>query len=182
MIASRSLIAASFAVAAMSAGAPAWAGDHGWRTAADVGVAGLVAGALGTTAAKDDWTGAGQFALDEGTTIAVTYGLKHAFPEMRPNGRNDQSFPSGHTAVSFAAAGYLQDRYGWRVGAPAAAVAAFVGVARIKSRDHHWYDVLAGAALGEGAALAFTRPYDSSVRVVPWATSHGAGLSLAARF
>jgi membrane-associated phospholipid phosphatase len=174
--------AAVAALAMLATAGSAEAGDHGWRTVADVGVGGLAAAVLGKAAADDDWTGAGQFAWSEGATAATVYGLKHAFPEERPNGRDRRSFPSGHTAVSFAAAGYLQDRYGWEFGLPATAAATLVGIARVRSHDHHWYDVVAGAAVGEGMALVFTRPRDSSVQILPWAGGHGAGVSLAARF
>ncbi|HEX7945528.1 MAG TPA: phosphatase PAP2 family protein [Phenylobacterium sp.] len=174
--------AGAAALALLMAGGPAAASDHSWQTVADVGVISLTAASLGTTAWERDWTGAKQLGLDVGATAATTWGLKHAFPEERPNHDNRRSFPSGHTAVSFAEAGYLQQRYGWQVGLPATAMAALVGYARVRSHDHHWYDVVAGAAVGEGYALVFTRPHDQNVRVVPWADSHGAGFALAARF
>jgi membrane-associated phospholipid phosphatase len=50
----------------------------------------------------------------------------HALPELRPNGRNNRSFPSGHTSISFAAASYLHQRYGWEVGVPATFAAGLV--------------------------------------------------------
>ncbi|MBW8815457.1 MAG: phosphatase PAP2 family protein [Caulobacterales bacterium] len=161
---------------------PAAASDKGWRTVADVGLGGLAAAALGETAYERDWTGGKELALSLGVTEAETYGLKHAFPERRPNGRNNQSFPSGHTSLSFAAAGYLQERYGWQVGLPATAVATLVGVARVQSHDHHWYDVAAGAAIGELTAHLLTKPHDDNVRFLPWADTQGAGFTLLARF
>ncbi len=160
---------------------PAAAGD-GWRTAADAGVAGLAILAAGKTTAESDRAGAGQLALSLGATAGSAAVLKRALPEMRPNGRNDRSFPSGHTAVAFAAAGYLHQRYGWEWGVPAAAIATMVGVARIRSHDHHWYDVVAGAALGEATAFLITKPRDDGVVIMPWTTRSGAGVSLAARF
>lgn len=164
------------------AASPALAGDRGWSRASDVGVAALVAAAFGTSAARRDWQGDQELALSLGATALESYGLKAAFPEQRPNGRNDKSFPSGHTAISFAAAGYLQQRYGWQVGLPATAAAAFVGLARVEGRQHHWYDAAAGAAVGEATALLITHPVDDNVRFLPWADSHGAGFALAARF
>ena len=161
---------------------PAAGGDHGWQTVADVGVTGLAVSALGASAWQDDWKGAGQWGLSAGATAAETWALKHTIHETRPNERDDHSFPSGHTSVAFASAGYIQQRYGWRAGLPATAVAALVGVARVESHDHHWYDVVAGAALGELNAFVFTSPLNERVQVFPWADSHGAGVSLAARF
>ena len=161
---------------------PAAAGDKGWQTVADIGVVGLSAGALGASVWQDDWKGAGQLGLSLGATEAETWALKHTIHETRPNGDNRRSFPSGHTAIAFADAAYLQQRYGWGVGAPATAMAALVGFARVESHDHHWYDVVAGAALGEVTAITLTTRRNQQVRVVPWADSHGAGFSLAARF
>lgn len=161
---------------------PAAASDQSWKTAADIGAAGLMVTALGASAYQQDWRGAEQLGLSLGATAAATYGLKHAFPERRPDGSDLRSFPSGHTSMSFASAGYLQQRYGWQAGLPAALAASFVGFARVKSHDHHWYDVVAGAALGEATAFLITSPYNDRVQIVPWADSHGAGVSLAARF
>lgn len=174
--------AGAIALALAAVAGRADASDKSWRTVADVGVGGLAAVALGETAIEHDWDGAKDLGLSLGVTEAATYGLKHAFPEQRPNGRGDRSFPSGHTALSFASAGYLQERYGWQVGLPATAVATLVGIARVQSHDHHWYDVVAGAALGEATAHFLTKPHDDKVRFLPWADSQGAGFALLARF
>lgn len=78
---------------------------------------------------------------------AVTYGLKYAVDEERPNGE-DGSFPSGHAAMTFAGAEFIRKEYGWAWGAPAYAAAGFVGWSRVATEDHWWHDVLAGAAIG----------------------------------
>jgi len=176
------LTATLIAVAAVGTASPCRAGDHDWKVASDVGQAALVAFALGDTAWRGDWSGEKQLALSVVATEAETFGLKHAFPEMRPNGRNNRSFPSGHTSISFAAAGYLHQRYGWQVGAPATIAAGLVGLARVEAHEHHWYDAMAGAALGETTAFIITRPRDDKVMLLPWADSHGAGVNLYARF
>ena len=150
--------------------------------ASDIGEASLVAFALGATAQQRDWSGGRQLALSLAATEAETYGLKHAFPETRPNGRNNRSFPSGHTSISFASAGYLHQRYGWKVGVPATLAAGLVGLARVEAREHHWYDAVAGAALGEATAFIITKPRDGRVMLTPWADSRGAGFGLYARF
>ncbi|WP_293907616.1 phosphatase PAP2 family protein [Phenylobacterium sp.] len=178
----RTMMMACAAAALAGAAGPAAASGHGWQTVADVGLAGLLASAAGATAYEHDWKGAEQLGLSLAATEAETWGLKHAFPERRPNGSDRRSFPSGHTSLSFAAAGYLQQRYGWEAGLPAAAVAGLVGFARVKSHDHHWYDVVAGAAIGEATAFLLTSKHDDKVQILPWADSHGAGFSLAARF
>jgi membrane-associated phospholipid phosphatase len=80
-------------------------------------------------------------------TTSVTYGLKYAVDEERPNGK-DGSFPSAHTAITFAGAEFIRKEYGWAFGAPAFAAASFVGWSRVETRDHWWHDVAAGAAIG----------------------------------
>lgn len=80
-------------------------------------------------------------------TGTMTYGLKFAVDEERPNGE-DGSFPSGHTAITFAGAEFIRKEYGWGWGAPAYAAASFVGWSRVATDDHWWHDVLAGAAIG----------------------------------
>jgi membrane-associated phospholipid phosphatase len=80
-------------------------------------------------------------------TGAMTYGLKYAVDEERPNGESG-SFPSGHTAVTFASAEFIRKEYGWQWGAPAYAAAGFVGWSRVATEDHWLHDVLAGAAIG----------------------------------
>ena len=137
-------IAASVALAgACGLGAtPAVAAHQGWKTAADVGELGLVGLALGKSAAERDWQGVKQLGLTEGVTLGLTTGLKHAFPEERPDHSNDRSFPSGHTSASFAAAGYLQKRYGWEWGLPATLAATVVGISRVECFDEKRFDGL----------------------------------------
>ncbi|MGB3400466.1 MAG: hypothetical protein WBA34_09920, partial [Candidatus Deferrimicrobiaceae bacterium] len=104
----------------------AFAGSDGVDTAGDIGLVLIPAAAAGATLAKKDGTGGKQLFLSLLTAAAVTEGLKIVVHERRPDG-GDQSFPSGHTSLSFAAASYLHIRYGWRYGIPASLAAAFVG-------------------------------------------------------
>ena len=84
--------------------------------------------------------------------------------------------------MSFAAAASLEKRYGWEAGAPAFILASFVGVARVEARKHHWYDVVAGGAIGTASGLLITSRRDDRVRLVPWADKGGGGVALAMRF
>lgn len=79
---------------------------------------------------------------------AVTYGLKYSVEERRPDGSGNDSFPSGHTSISFAAAEFTRKTYGWAWGAPAYAAASFVGWSRVQTQDHWAHDVAVGAAIG----------------------------------
>lgn len=161
---------------------PAGASNHGWSTASDIGRDALVVAAVGVPAIDGDWRGDIQAAGSILLAGGGAYGLKHIFPEERPDQSNRRSFPSGHAAVSFASAATLENRYGWRVGAPAFLVASFVGISRAEARKHHWYDVVAGAAIGTSSGFLLTSKRTAGVSLVPFADSEGGGISLAMRF
>jgi len=165
----------AFALISISASSPAIAGERDWDLASDVGRNALVVLALGVPAVQDDWRGVKQAAFSLGAAQLTSGSIKLLIKEERPDGSNDNSFPSGHTSVSFAAAATLGKRYGWKYGLPARAVATFVGFARVKAKKHHVHDVIAGAAIGEAAAWLLTTPKDSKVQLLPWADSKGAG-------
>jgi hypothetical protein len=95
-------------------------------------------------------------------TGIATLALKLSVARARPDGSDQQSFPSGHTSTTFATAAVLNEFYGWRAGVPAYALAALTGASRL-SADKHWLsDVAAGAALGMwmGRAFALGSPGD----------------------
>ena len=105
-----------------------------------------------------------------GTGVAeafvVSYALKYVVDRRRPYDRypdrvhaysheSSPSFPSGHTATAFALATSLSMKYPrWYVIAPSALWACSVGVARMNEGVHYPSDVLAGAAIGAGLAVA----------------------------
>lgn len=162
---------------------PAYGASPGsWDDASSIARDGLVLAALGLPIFKKDGAGIFQATASIGTAFAATAGLKEALPEWRPDRSDRRSFPSGHASVSFAAAATLQNRYGWRVGIPAQAVAAFVGVARVKANKHDWADVAVGAAVGEAAGFLITRRQNSKIVVVPYADTTGGGVAAAMRF
>jgi hypothetical protein len=105
-----------------------------------------------------DTQGTVQLAETLGLTLGTTYVLKYAVNETRPNG-GSQSFPSGHTSISFSAAEFMRKRYGWGYGIPAYGLASFVGYSRVEAREHYAHDVVAGAAIGIFSSYIFTRPY-----------------------
>lgn len=169
--------------AAMLMTTPAEARDEkAWDDASNVAEGVLLATALGVPAVKGDWDGDLQALGSTGAAFLIAEGLKQTFPEQRPDGSGDDSFPSGHASVSFAAAASLQNRYGWKVGVPAQLVASFVGVARVEARKHHWYDVVAGAAIGEASGFLITSKQNQSVHVLPWGDAHSAGAVVDVRF
>ena len=175
----RALCAACFAFAAAS---PAFASDEDWDDAGTAVRWVLVGAALAAPAVQGDWNGEFQAIGSIGAATLVTQGLKETISKERPDGSDNRSFPSGHTSSAFAAAATLHNRYGWKVGLPAHALAAFVGASRIEAERHDVVDVLAGAAIGSLSGFLITRKRDDSVVIVPWADGDGAGLFIAGRF
>ena len=85
----------------------------------------------------------------------MTTGVKQAVRRERPDG-GGYSFPSGHTAVTFASATVLQQHFGWRVGMPAFAVASYVAASRVQMQRHYLSDVVFGATVGIVAGRTVT--------------------------
>jgi membrane-associated phospholipid phosphatase len=170
-------------VAGLLLAMPVQASDKGWADASDIGVYGLTAVAIGLPLVKSDIPGTIQAVGSIGAAKLVTYGLKEAFPEWRPDRSDRKSFPSGHTSSAFAAASTLFNREGPTVGIPALAVASFVGLARVEADKHHWYDVVVGAGIGSAAGFLITRDRKDKVAMLtPWGDTKGAGISFAMRF
>ena len=97
---------------------------------------------------------------------------------QRPDESNAHSMPSGHTATGFATAGVLHRNFGWKVGVPAYAFAAYIGASRIDANRHHLSDVVLGAGIGLLSARAVSFPVGSrkfNVSLTP--APGGAGVS-----
>jgi len=157
--------------------------EKAWATASDVGVAGLSLAALGLPIAEGDTQGAFQAAGSLGASALITTGLKYTFPELRPDGSDRKSFPSGHTSAAFAAAATLYSRQGADIGVPAMLAASFVGLARVQADKHHWYDVVIGAGIGSASGFLITcKRSQREAFVLPWGDSTSAGVSVAMRF
>jgi len=130
----------------------------GIQTAGDVLQFVLPATAAGLTLGYRDGQGALQLGESLAVTLGVTYALKYSIDERRPNG-GSQSFPSGHSSISFSAAEFMRERYGWEYGVLAYAAASFVAYSRVESREHYPRDVVAGAGIGILSSYIFTKPY-----------------------
>jgi membrane-associated phospholipid phosphatase len=112
----------------------------------------VVAG--GVTLLKHDRVGTAQLVVTTALTVGTAYGLKQLVRECRPfakpcvkGGDNWDSFPSDTSALAFAPAQFLWQRYGWEYGVPAYAAAGFVGWSRVDAKKHHWYDVATSAGI-----------------------------------
>ncbi|MCR4995559.1 MAG: phosphatase PAP2 family protein [Bacteroidales bacterium] len=80
--------------------------------------------------------------------VGLTQGLKWCVDEERPNGRNANSFPSGHTSWSFMGAELIREEYGWAWGAGAYTFATGIAFLRLYNDEHWLNDILAGAGIG----------------------------------
>lgn len=150
-----------------------------WAHGSDLLALGLPALAAGSAWSQADAEGLKQLTYTLGTTVGAAEILKNTVHSTRPDGSDNKSFPSGHTAVAFAAVRFMDKRYGTEM-APYRpwlyAAAGLTGVARVQADKHHWRDVLAGGALGWGAAQFWTDPVKGGqLSVVP--TAGGAAVA-----
>lgn len=167
----------------LSLNAPAHAiSNDQWANISDVGAYGLITVALVTPAIRADWQGLRQSVSSIGVATITSQVLKSVIHERRPDNSDNKSFPSGHSSQAFASATTLYRRYGWEVGFPAYAVATVTASARVSARKHHWYDVVAGAALGSASGWFFTDKFNDQVQLSPWADSKSGGVMLFANW
>jgi membrane-associated phospholipid phosphatase len=149
-----------------------------WKTTSNIGAYGLVGAALAVPLFKDDREGFIQASYSMVTATGVGLLGKSLIDEERPDKSGNDSFPSNHTANSFAAATTLNLRYGWKLGVPAYGVATLVAVGRVQAQKHYWKDVLGGAAIGLVSGWVFTDAYNENVKVFPWADINEAGIKV----
>ena len=121
--------------------------------------------AFGTAYFKGDNEGEKQWlhgtVLHEVLYSVLVIGFNHTSLGTRPNG-GSHSFPSGHAGFAFSQAGFLQERYGWKYGAPALVMATAVSYIRVDVGKHHWRDVIAGGALGYSCAWLTATPLNAT--------------------
>jgi membrane-associated phospholipid phosphatase len=146
------------AFAALLCAVPAQASSNIESAGTYVAIA-LPVAAGSITVWKDDWRGTEQLFFDTGLTVGTALLLKQVVREQRPDHSDFKSFPSDTSALAFAPAQFLWDRYGWEYGVPAYAAAAFVGYSRVDAKRHHWWDVAASAAISFGYSKLITTEF-----------------------
>jgi membrane-associated phospholipid phosphatase len=102
--------------------------------------------------------------------------LKFATHRQRPDGSNYQSFPSGHSAVTFAAATVIERHLGWKRAALGYAIATYIAASRLHDNVHYLSDVVFGAAVGTIAGRTVTEHGRDVWTFVPVAKPGGAAL------
>lgn len=151
------------------------------ETSGDVLRVAIPLAAYGLAWRRDDAPGRRQFLWAFAGTVASTYGLKAAIKKERPNGDDNDAFPSGHTSSAFAGAAFLHRRYGWSDAWPAYVLAAYTGWTRVDSDNHDTWDVVGGAALAIGWNWWLVRPRDP-ITVEPVAGAGLVGLRVSGQF
>ncbi len=130
----------------------------------------LPALSLGYTLLIKDFLGFKQQAISVVAVVIATYVIKYSFygiakinPEYakvskRPDSGKFEGFPSGHTAAAFSAAGFLQKRYGIKLGLPAVIISSVVGFSRVEVQRHTLLQVICGGLLGFFVSFLLTKP------------------------
>ncbi|WP_185284616.1 phosphatase PAP2 family protein [Hymenobacter sp. NBH84] len=126
----------------------------------------------------------------EAIMLASVYSVKFLTRETRPDGSDNLSFPSGHTAQAFLAASIVhtefRDKSQW-YGIGAYTIATGVAALRMINSKHWQSDVVAGAGFGIlSAHLAYLthrnrwgrKPIGRDVGLTPLWVPGGAGIGL----
>lgn len=97
----------------------------------------------------------GRMLTSDAFSVALMAGVvntvKRTTQVERPDGSNNHSFPSGHTATAFMTATMLTKEYGDRhpwIGIGAYSLATATGLMRMANNKHWLSDVLTGAGIG----------------------------------
>jgi membrane-associated phospholipid phosphatase len=83
--------------------------------------------------------------------------IKYLVQRPRPDGSNNLSFPSGHAAITFAAATVIERHLGWKNSIIAYGIASYVATSRLHDNQHYLSDVVFGAAVGTIAGRTVTQ-------------------------
>jgi membrane-associated phospholipid phosphatase len=115
------------------------------------------AGAAALSLYERDGEGLKEFGYSLAVAQGTTEVLKHAVRSRRPDGTG-LGFPSGHTSLVFASAGYVHERYGMERALPFYGLATLTAYSRVHTHHHFTKDVVGGAVVGVGSAFFLTHP------------------------
>lgn len=153
-----------------------------WDNFSTALVFGLAGDAELKTLSPYDQTGQVEFLKTMAATLVLSEALKSVVHEQRPDGSGNDSFPSAHTSLAFAAATYFDIRYGAE---NKGLVPVFYGAAvltavgRVAADKHYLGDVVAGALIGVAFAHTFTTP---SAALAVYPTADGVGVTYTKHF
>ena len=140
-------------------------------------------------------------------TEAITFGIKSVVHRERPEPPGNESMPSDHAALAFAAATFLGrsleqtgDEWYCKLGYAAYVPAGFVAYERVRYDRHYMSDVTAGALIGmfvthvvfnahiggrgrdDATIFAPSEPGGPRASLEPFIGENGAGLAFSLRF
>ena len=124
----------------------------------DAALVGLPATTIATTLFIGDRKGAVMWSQSLGVTAATTFGLKALISKERPDGSDNNSFPSAHASTTFHSAAYVHARYGFAPSVFPYLIAGYTAYSRVHAKKHFTNDVLAGALIGILSAHWLTEP------------------------
>jgi membrane-associated phospholipid phosphatase len=152
--------------------------NNSFRAIGNIGQIAVPLSALLVSLMKEgDTSGTKQLAKTYASTMAATYALKYTMNANRPNG-GKHSFPSGHAASAFAAATFVDIRYGHKYGIPFYLAALTVGASRVDAKVHSIADVLGSFILSFAFGTIFTSKYKTPIQVSATAMKNGGELRL----
>lgn len=113
-----------------------------------------------------------------GLSEMMLQSLKYTVRRERPDHSSGYSFPSGHSADTFAVATVIARHPGFRWSLIAYAAATYVATSRLHDNVHYLSDVVFGSAVGSIAGTTVTRHGRSNYALVPFSEPGGGGLAL----
>lgn len=122
--------------------------EEAWRRFGDAGRLLLVGGAVLAPLGRRDLRGSFNALTAVLAVAALSKAVKAFWHERRPNGEDENSFPSQHAAECLAAAVSLDRQLGDGLGPAAIGLATAVALSRVFGGKHHAADVIAGAGMG----------------------------------
>ena len=136
------------------------------------------------------------YGISSALMVTTVFSIKKLSDIERPDGSDNKSFPSGHTANAFASAEFMRQEYKdvspW-YGVAGYAAAAATGVLRVYNNKHWISDVITGAGIGIMSTKVAYWIYPAikkrifkdkavSTMVMPFYQNGGGGLSLVHHF
>jgi PAP2 superfamily len=109
-------------------------------------------------------------------TVALVVPLKLATGRERPDGSDHWSFPSSHSAITFATATVIERHLGWRKALLGYAIASYVAASRLHDDEHWLSDVVFGAAVGSIAGRTVVHHAADYWAIVPVKVPGGAAV------
>lgn len=114
----------------------------------------------------------------QAVTEMLVQPIKFSTHRERPDVSNQQSFPSGHAAITFATAAVIERHLGWKRSLLAYGIASYVSASRLHDNRHYLSDVVFGAAVGSIAGRTVTAHGRDTWTLMPAAVPGGVALNV----